>query len=465
MGASMSAWIARLGAPAFRRVYRYDRALRRKLTPAGWLVAALAVLSAVFGINTREATIYQLFGLTLGLFTFAAIASWRLRLAVDVVRRLPQRVTAGVPFDYTLTLRRHGGAARATSFWIEDLLASPPFDSRESTRRFAVYKVSADRSRNFFDRLVGYPRWVAYMRWRIGARIDAVALDELAAGEERTITLRCRPLRRGVLRFEAVGIAREEPLGLMKAHLRQTLPDTLLVMPRTYPVAALQMPGSRRLQPGGVAMAGRIGEAEEFVGLRDYRAGDTPRRIHWKAWARTGRPVVKEHQDEFFVRHALVLDTFGAADEERFETAVSLAASLVVMPRSNDSLLDLMFVEGRAYTLTQGRGLGAASELLRVLAAVSPTPGAPFEPLAEAVALGAGRISSAICVLLAWDEPRQRMVAGLRARGLPVRVWIVGDVDEADQSGEAIAPGPMASDPSNLRAVNAGTLAQELMRT
>ncbi|MBI5719576.1 MAG: DUF58 domain-containing protein [Burkholderiales bacterium] len=476
--ASISARIARLGAPAFRRVYRYDRALRRKLTPAGWLLAALAVLAAVFGLNTREVMVYQLFGLAVGLFAVAAVAGWRLRLDLSVARRLPQWATAGVPFDYTLTLRHRGAAVRAP-LWVEDLLASPPAgrpglasEAGNATKAakaseasgFAAYKVSADRTRNLFDRFVGYPRFVAYMRWRIGARVDAVALDRLAG--ERQVTMRCLPLRRGVLQFEAVRVARAEPLGLLKAHVRCELPETLLVLPRTWPVAALALPGSRRLQPGGVAFAGRIGEAEEFVGLRDYRAGDTPRRIHWKAWARLGRPVVKEYQDEFFVRHALVLDSFGeaAGSSEVFETAVALAASLVVTPRSNDSLLDLMFVEGRAYTFTQGRGLGAAAELLRVLAALSPTPGGSFEPLAEAVALGAARISGAICVLLAWDEPRQRMVAGLRARGLPVRVWVVGEARADGAALPSLPLGPMASDPAGLRTVNALNLAQELLR-
>src|SRR3977135_4628046 len=83
---------------------------------------------------------------------------------------------------------------------------------------------------------------------------------------------------------------------------------------------------SRRLQPGGVAFAGRVGDAEEFMSLRDYRSGDTPRRIHWKAWARTGRLVIKEYQDEFFVRHALLLDTFPSGATATLEAAESLAA-------------------------------------------------------------------------------------------------------------------------------------------
>jgi len=250
---------------------------------------------------------------------------------------------------------------------------------------------------------------------------------------------------------------RAEPLGLLKAHAWRDLPGTLVVMPRVHPLAPLDLPGSRRLQPGGVAFAGRVGEAEEFVSLRDYRAGDTPRRIHWKAWARTGRPVVKEYQDEFFVRHALVLDTFGDGGPECFEAAVSIAASHVMQPRARDSILDLMFVEGRAYTLSQGRGLGAAPELLRVLATVSESRGS-FESLAEAVSLGAQRLSGAICVLLAWDEPRRRLVAELRARGIPLRVWVVTDGTTPAE------PGPMATDLANFRVVRPANVAAELMR-
>jgi hypothetical protein len=208
-----------------------------------------------------------------------------------------------------------------------------------------------------------------------------------------------------------------------------------------------------------VAFAGHIGDAEEFVSLRDYRSGDTPRRIHWKAWARTGKPVVKEYQDEFFVRHALLLDTFPEGDTAAFEAAVSLAASLVMAPRSNESLLDLMFVEGRAYTVTQGRGLGAPTDLLRVLATVTPSRGS-FATLAEAALLNAARISGGICVLLDWDEPRRKLVAGLRARGIPLRVWIVRE----DGVSAPLDPGPMASDPANLRAVNPANLAAELAR-
>jgi uncharacterized protein (DUF58 family) len=454
MREAVSASVARIGAPAFWRVYRIDRLLRRKLTVAGWFAAALLASSAVFGLNTKDSLIYQLFGLAFGLLLVAAVASWRLGLRASVSRVLPRVATSGVAFDYFLTVKNLG-AKDFDGLRVEEVFTS----ARPTNREFVTYKVREDRTRNLFDRMVGYPRWVSLMRTKVGARAEAAELPELREGASQSVRMRCLPLRRGELRFEAVSLGRAEPLGLMKALRLHRLQETLLVMPKTYPVAPLQLPGSRRLQPGGIAFAGHIGDAEEFVSLRDYRSGDTPRRIHWKAWARTGKLVIKEYQDEFFVRHALLLDTFPAGDTAAFEAAVSLAASLVMMPRSNESLLDLMFVEKRAYTVTQGRGLGAATDLLRVLATVQPSKG-QFEDLAEAAMLNVARISGGIVVLLDWDEPRRKLVGSLRGLGIPLRVWIVRD--EGDDS--PLDPGPMASDARNFRVVNTANIAQELLR-
>src|SRR5439155_7840266 len=126
---------------------------------------------------------------------------------------------------------------------------------------------------------------------------------------------------------------------------------------------------------------GRVGDAEEFIGLRDYRPGDPVRAIHWKSWAKIGAPVVREFQEEYFARHALILDTFAPAGET-FEAAVSLTASFLAASDPLESLLDLMFVEDRAHCLTAGRGVGDRTDLLRALAAVERASGA-FARLTE----------------------------------------------------------------------------------
>ena len=98
-------------------------------------------------------------------------------------------------------------------------------------------------------------------------------------------------------------------------------------------------------------MAAGVGESEEFVALREYRRGDSLRRVHWRSAARRGELIVKEYQDEYFVRHALVLDTFCEASRDAlFEEAVAVAASFACTVPDQDSLLDLLFVGPKTVT-------------------------------------------------------------------------------------------------------------------
>ncbi len=84
---------------------------------------------------------------------------------------------------------------------------------------------------------------------------------------------------------------------------------------------------------------------EDFRGLREYRPGDSPRRIHWRTSARYGNLLVKEFEHPETRRLTLLLDTNLARDEEpgrasglrpgitgrreaHLELAISLAATL-----------------------------------------------------------------------------------------------------------------------------------------
>jgi uncharacterized protein (DUF58 family) len=448
--------LIRLLMRIFGWVHRADRALRAKLTVGGWFALAIMVACAVFGLNTKTAIIHQVFGLLVAILIVAAIASLRFRPKVEASRRLPDFATVGEAFEYRLRIasrdRRDLG-----SFEVQENVAT----RFPSEREFRAYRPLDDVPRNPFDQFVGYLRWSNLVRRNAGARFQWTGPARLAAGGEALVRLRCLPARRGIIEFQALRLGQQEPLGLMRRLARVPLAENLLVLPRTWPVAPITLPGTRRLHSGGVAFAGRVGDAEEFVGLREYRAGDSPRRIHWKAWARTGKPVIKEYQDEFFVRHALILDTFTGprGGEQRFETAVSIAASHVVAPRSSESLLDLMFVERRTYTLTLGRGLGSAQELLRALAVAEAARDRSFGELAEAVQLHSARLSGAIAVLLDWDEPRRRLVASLFAAGVPVQVWLV-----RDQEAPPPDPGPMAVSPKRFRVVTPATARAELAK-
>ena len=161
---------------------------------------------------------------------------------------------------------------------------------------------------------------------------------------------------------------------------------SVLILPKRYPLPPIALPGTMKYQEGGVALASNVGQSDEYVALRDYRHGDPLRHIHWRSWAKAGKPIVKEFEDEFFVRHALVLDTFtDHPHSEVFEEAVSVAASFACTLLTQESLLDLLFVGPQAYCFTAGRGLAHADQMLEILASVRACRDQPFRALEQLV--------------------------------------------------------------------------------
>ncbi len=436
----------------FRTVYRASRWLERRLTPAGQTLAGGLVASGVFAIDTRQTLAFQIATLLAALFLVAIAASLRYRPRLRLQRRLPALVTAGVPCGYTLRIV-NDASHRERDLVVCEQLASPLPSFEEFTRA----RESASERRNWFDRVVGYPRWLDTIRTRRGADVPLLPLPELPPRGETEVRIELRPARRGYVRFGATAVLRPDPFGLVNASHRVVNPQTLLVLPRRYPVVAPRAAGRRRYQQGGEALASAVGDSQEFAQLRDYRPGDPLRNIHWRSWARTGKPVVKEFHDEYFDRNALVLDTFAPAGAA-FEDAVSVAASFVTADWGPDSLLDLLFVAPEAVRYTAGRGVGATSGMLELLACVEPCPPAQFAALANLVLGHAGRISAAICVLQAWDRPRQALIGRLLAERRPVLALVV------TEPGVALEPGPLAGAPHRLVAVPAGAAAAALAR-
>jgi uncharacterized protein (DUF58 family) len=191
-------------------------------------------------------------------------------------------------------------------------------------------------------------------------------------------------------------------------------------------VSQLKFTGSRKYQQGGVNLAISVGDTQEFVALREYRPGDALHHIHWKSFAKLGEPVVKEFQDEFFVRYALILDTFTEHEYGQiFEAAVSVAASLAMAPRSHETLLNLMFVGAQTYSFTGGRGVTQTDQFLEILACVRACTEKPFETLFPLVLAHVGAVSGAMCVLLNWDAARQKLVQDLEQAGVPLLVLVL----------------------------------------
>lgn len=407
---------------ALRWTSSVSRWLRRRLTVPGQMALGAAIAGAVLGADTERSMTYQALMLLLAALACSVPFALWFRPRITVEREAPRLATAGVPFSYRVILRADSVQRGLT---LRDNLADP-------RPGYAQFKAAVATNWHLFTRPTLFDIWRKLIVRNGGVALDEQELAEMPANRAIAMRSELTPRRRGALRFETLTVARPDPLNLFKACADFRAGATVLVLPKTYRLPAPVMPGARRYQHGGVALATSIGDSEEFVSLRDYRPGDSLQRVHWKSFARVGHPVVKEFQDEFFERHALALDTFArGASDDAFEEAVAVAASFAATVETRECLLDLMFVEREAYCFTAGRGQLQAQQLLEVLAAVTPNVDGDFGVLADSMLAGRAELSSAILVLLAWDEARRQLVERLRASGLPVLVLVVSDAPAA----------------------------------
>ena len=362
-------------------------------------------------------------------------------------RELPQFATVGQTLHYWVLVKNHSQKLEQSLSLRDNLKQELP-----SFKTFLQAKEPGHKKRNWFDNYVGYPRWLWLMQLSRGAEITEQTLPPIPPGDIE-IKMTLIPKRRGYVHFEKITFARPDPFGLFNAFYNFDKPDSLLILPKRYPVGEISLSGTRKYQRGGVQLAISVGDAEEFVSLREYRPGDPLRHIHWKSVAKMGKPLVKEYQDEFFVRHALILDTFTEQPfGELFETAVSVASSFASAPRSQDVLLDLMFAGTQAYCFSSGRGLGQTDKLLEILACVQACTDKDFQCLYPLLMEHLGSLSGCVCILLNWNDERQNFVQLLQKSGIPLLVVVISDIElEMEQTDVHIVhPNAITEDLSNI---------------
>ncbi|MFC1858754.1 DUF58 domain-containing protein [Thermodesulfobacteriota bacterium] len=442
---------------SFRAFYLVKEWIVRRFTVGGLLVLGGLFVSAVVGLDTYQTVAYQAFTFLFALLMIAVAFSFIFRTPIKITRILPKFGTVSERLVYRVVVDNLSSKSQSGLLFFEN-----PGSPLPTFEEFTNAQEPGEKRRNLFDRTVGYHRWEWLISRKQGSRFKEHRLPLITPNGRKEITLEITPLNRGRLQFSGVTIARPDPFGLFNSLRMMSLRQSILVLPKRYPLPPVRLPGTRKYQSGGVALASRVGDSEEFVSLRDYRPGDPLRKIHWKSWAKTDKPVVKEYQDEFFVRHGLILDTFQkAAHSEIFEEAVSVAASFACTITTQESLLDLMFIGTDTYCFTSGRGLARTDKMLEILASVRSCTDKPFTDLPPLVFSRAHALSGCICIFLAWDEQRKEFIGHLKEWGIPLLVLIVADgaTNEA-----AVDLGPMKDSPNRFHLLAIGKIQEELAK-
>jgi uncharacterized protein (DUF58 family) len=270
------------------------------------------------------------------------------------------------------------------------------------------------------------------------------------AGERAAIQRRVTSSRLGAHEWPALRTRTAGPLGLAwwprevscTGHIR-VVPDLFRTHAEVRSVAA---PGSR----AGVD----IGAGAEVLRLRDYRAGDPPRIIDWKATVRADRLISREYSQDSGLQIVIVVDAgrssalrSGALD--RFGHYVNIAARLAQFAAEREDLVGLVVYADRPLAaMAPARGASAVARL-RALLAVSRVERTESNPLYAATRVRSLVRHRSLVVMLTDidDASAQSQLAQAVRFLLPKHLPFIAGLSSAAAESMAQAPAHQWLDP------------------
>ncbi|MFB8241574.1 DUF58 domain-containing protein [Kitasatospora purpeofusca] len=247
-------------------------------------------------------------------------------------------------------------------------------------------------------------------------------LDRVEPRGHREVSYRVRSDLRGRYPLGPLQLRLSDPFGMCELNRSFAASDVLTVVPQVLPLPHVRLTGEFAGQgeshSRSLALAG-----DDDVILREYRAGDDLRRVHWKSTARYGELMVRREEQPRRARATVLLDTRetghrGSGPASSFEWAVACAASVSVHLLERGYQTRLLTDTGHAVPGVQGDSGHTVADtsgvILDALAVVDLSDGAGLSRAEEP--LRAGGEGLVVAVLGELDEEQTARLARLRGR-------------------------------------------------
>jgi uncharacterized protein (DUF58 family) len=232
-----------------------------------------------------------------------------------------------------------------------------------------------------------------------------IHLTHLAPGAS---TLRSYPLlvrRRGRYQLDGLRVVTPFPFGLFHKKAFYPQKASIIVCPELIPLPPMRV---REMNAIGYDQTlDRRGHGNSLYNLREFRPGDDSRAIHWMTTARTAKLMLKETEAED--QRMITLAVFTVApdeEEEPFERALSIAASLIDQLLNNGMRLRLLLGEQQEL-LADGNEMPA--HLFHALALCERRPVADRAAIQQALVQALARSQDGPTLLISsWTDPALR---------------------------------------------------------
>jgi uncharacterized protein (DUF58 family) len=269
-----------------------------------------------------------------------------------------------------------------------------------------------------------------------------------------------RSSRRGSHALLDLRVRLTGPWGLLQRQSRMRGETKIDVDPPLSGIRrTLRLAASERWRDLGVRVLRRRGGLMEFESLREYVHGDDLRVVDWKAFAKRGRPIVREFQEERGQELVLCIDCgrrMGVAAGEASAEGGARVRGWTKLDHALDAGLQIA-----AVALQRGDRVGCLAFDSRVRAWVPPSrSGRQLERLREAVfALNASELESDL------GRALRELALLHRRRALVLILSEIADPLSVDDQRRALAAGSKmhkilfaSLDDPSLRAAAEGTL-------
>lgn len=303
-----------------------------RMRSSGVLFCLGTLLVGLGAIDSDNNILLITFGLCLGAILTSLCSGWRTLRGLSVTRLAPEIAVAGQPMELRYAVTNHRGwwAARGI------LVSEAPLTGM----------------------LAAAPE--AYVPY-------------LSGGEAVTLTVSTMSMRRGRIGLSAVRLSTGFPFGIFIKTISHRMADEVIVFPmlgrlRSNPMERGKLADAS--EGGAILLRGR-GE-DEFYGLREYRQGDNPRRIHWRRSAHTGQLMIREMARTSNPQFWCVLDTRidrdDAKQREAVEACICAVATVICDVLEQGTRVGLICGGEPLVVLPPGTGRHRRKRLLRELA-------------------------------------------------------------------------------------------------
>lgn len=211
---------------------------------------------------------------------------------------------------------------------------------------------------------------VAVATQPFGSQRVRTMIPKLRGSEHGTRAYRLPTTERGIFDVEPIEITRRDAFEMFRRSRRYAHTERIWVYPRILDFRTLPT-GQTRYIEGPSSETSPQGTIT-FHRLREYAPGDDLRLVHWRTSAKAGTLLVRHNVDTSQPYTVVVFDQRpNLYTEESFESAVDIAASVVVAANRDRAPVELRLTDG---TILGGPREREATPLIDHLTGVGADP-------------------------------------------------------------------------------------------